>query len=155
MEASPARLRPTSLWASVREAIHGSRQDFTQGPVGRAILLLAIPMVLEMVMESLFAVVDIFWVAHLGSDAVAAVSLTESLLAPVFSIAMGLSMSTTAMVARRTGEKDPRGASVAAVQAIALGILVSLAVGISGVTFAPHLLQLMGADSAVVLIGLC
>jgi putative MATE family efflux protein len=145
--------RSTSLWASVREAIHGSRQDFTEGPIGRAILLLAIPMVLEMVMESLFAVVDIFWVAHLGSDAITAVGLTESMLAPVFSIAMGISMSTTAMVARRVGEKDRKGAAVAAVQAIALGILVSVSVGIAGVTFAPHLLALMGASPDVVTIG--
>jgi Na+-driven multidrug efflux pump len=99
----------------VREAIHGSRQDFTEGSISRAILLLAIPMVLEMVMESLFAVVDIFWVAHLGSDAITAVGLTESMLAPVFSI-MGISMSTTAMVAH-IGE-DRRGAAVAAVQAV-------------------------------------
>src|SRR5438128_7391013 len=110
-QASPAH-SPSTLWASVREAMHGSRQDFTEGPIGRAILLLAIPMVLEMVMESLFAVVDIFWVARLGAGAIAAVSLTESMLAPVFSIAMGLSMSTTAMVARRIGEKDRHGASV-------------------------------------------
>src|SRR6476659_6035553 len=114
MEPAAVPQRSTRLWASVREAILGSRQDFTEGPIGRAILLLAIPMVLEMVMESLFAVVDIFWVVDLGSDDITAVGLTESMLAPVFSIAMGISMSTTAMVARRIGEKDQRGAAIAA-----------------------------------------
>jgi len=133
--------------------MHGSRQDFTEGPIPRAILLLAVPMVLEMVMESLFAIVDIFWVAHLGDDAVAAVGLTESMLAPIFSIAMGISMSTTAMVARRIGEKDRHGAAVAAVQAIALGILVALAAGIAGVIFAPNLLALMGGSPALIEVG--
>src|SRR5215831_13870868 len=106
-----------SLWSSIREAIRGSHEDFTQGSLNRAILLLAIPMVLEMVLESLFAVVDVFWVGRLGADAVATVGLTESMLSLVFAIGLGLSMSTTAMVARRIGEKDPEGAAVAGVQA--------------------------------------
>src|SRR5271167_2085513 len=108
-----------SLWNSLREAIRGSHQDFTTGNLNRAILLLAVPMVLEMVLESLFAVVDVFWVAHLGANAVATVGLTESMLSLVFAVAMGLSLSTTAMVARRIGEKDPADAAVAGVQAIA------------------------------------
>src|SRR5215467_10980445 len=108
--------QPT-LWASVREAIRGSHQDFTTGSLNRAILLLAIPMVLEMVLESLFAVVDVFWFSHLRADAVATVGLTESMLSLVFAVGLGLSMSTTAMVARRIGEKDHEGASIAAVQA--------------------------------------
>jgi len=102
-----------SLWSSIREALRGSHQDFTTGSLNRAILLLAIPMVLEMVLESLFAVVDVFWVGRLGADAVATVGLTESLLSLVFAVGLGLSLSTTAMVARRIGEKDPDGAAVA------------------------------------------
>src|SRR5256714_6931297 len=118
------------LWASLAEAIRGSHQDYTAGSLNRAILLLAVPMVLEMVLESLFAVVDVFWVGRLGANAVATVGLTESMLSLVFAVGMGLSLSTTAMVARRIGEKDPPGAAVAGVQAIALGLFVSLIVGL-------------------------
>ncbi len=92
---------PPKLWSSIRESFRGSHQDFTTGNLNRAILLLAIPMVLEMVLESLFAVVDVFWVGRLGADAVATVGLTESLLSLVMAIGFGLSLSTTAMVARR------------------------------------------------------
>jgi len=152
--ASPAtaQSQPT-LWSSLREALRGSHQDFTTGSLNRAIFLLAVPMVLEMVLESLFAVVDVFWVARLGSDAVATVGLTESMLSLVFAIGMGLSLSTTAMVARRIGEKDPADAAVAAVQAVILGLTVSLAVGVPCFLFAPHLLGLMGASPAVVALG--
>ncbi|HLH29577.1 MAG TPA: MATE family efflux transporter, partial [Terriglobia bacterium] len=108
----------SGYWAAIREAIRGSSQDYTEGSLRRAIVLLAIPMVLEMVMESLFAIVDVFWVAHLGADAIATVGITESLLMLVWCGAMGISMAATAMVARRIGEKDPEGASVAAIQAI-------------------------------------
>src|SRR5271169_252954 len=104
---------PPTFWSSVCEAMRGSHQDFTAGNLNRAILLLAIPMVMEMVLESLFAVVDVFWVGRLGANAVATVGLTESMLALVFAVGMGLSLSTTAMVARRIGEKDPEGAAVA------------------------------------------
>ena len=141
------------FWSSAREAIRGSEQDYTTGSINRAILLLAIPMVLEMVMESLFAVVDVFWVAHLGSNAVATVGLTESMLILVASVALGLSMSTTAMVARRVGEKDHEGAAVAAVQAIAIGLLVALVVGAIGVADAPALLRLMGAPADMIRVG--
>ncbi len=132
-----------------KEALFGNRVDLTEGNLNRAIVLLAIPMVLEMVMESLFGIVDVFFVARLGPTAVATVGLTESLLALVFGVAIGLSMATTAFVARRTGEKDPDGAVVSAVQAILLGICVSAVVGIIGVTSAPHLLAIMGANSDV------
>lgn len=142
-----------SFWSSVREAIRGSDQDFTTGSINRAILLLAIPMVLEMAMESLFAVVDVFWVAHLGPNAVATVGLTESMIILVASVALGLSLSTTAMVARRVGEKDHEGAAVAAVQAIAIGLLVALAVGVIGVAEGPALLRLMGAPPDMVRVG--
>jgi putative MATE family efflux protein len=144
---------PPSFWASVREAIRGSQQDFTAGSVNRAILLLAIPMVLEMSMESLFAVVDVFWVAQLGSNAVATVGLTESLLTIVYAVALGLSLSATAMVARRVGEKDPEGAAVAGVQAIALGVAISILAGVPGLLFGRRLLAVMGASSAVLATG--
>jgi putative MATE family efflux protein len=141
------------LWSSIREAIRGSHQDFTTGSLNRAILLLAIPMVLEMVLESLFAVVDVFWVGRLGADAVATVGLTESLLSLVFAVGLGLSLSTTAMVARRIGEKDPQGAAVAGAQAIFLGIGVSALVGIPSWIYAGDLLRLMGASPAIVATG--
>jgi len=141
------------LWSSIREAIRGSHQDFTTGSLNRAILLLAIPMVLEMVLESLFAVVDVFWVGRLGADAVATVGLTESLLSLVFAVGLGLSLSTTAMVARRVGEKDPEGAAVAGAQAIFLGLGVSAIVGIPSWIYASDLLRLMGASPAIVATG--
>jgi putative MATE family efflux protein len=142
-----------SLWAAVWEAIRGSHQDYTAGNLNRAILLLAIPMVLEMVLESLFAVVDVLWVGRLGADAVATVGLTESMLALVMAIGIGLALSTTAMVARRIGEKDPDAAAVAAVQAIVLGLTVSIAIGIPAAIFAPNLLHAMGASPHIVATG--
>ncbi len=142
-----------SLWASLVEAVRGSHQDYTAGSLNRAILLLAVPMVLEMVLESLFAVVDVFWVGRLGANAVATVGLTESMLSLVFAVGMGLSLSTTAMVARRIGEKDKEGAAVAAVQAIVLGLVVSLAIGLPCLLLAPRLLRLMGASPEIVSIG--
>jgi putative MATE family efflux protein len=151
-QSSIASPRP-SLWQSIREALRGSHEDFTTGSLNRAILLLAIPMVLEMVLESLFAVVDVFWVGRLGADAIATVGLTESLLSLVFAVGLGLSLSTTAMVARRIGEKDPHGAAVAGVQAIVLGLGVSLAIGLPCFFLAPRLLHLMGASPQVVAVG--
>jgi len=142
-----------SLWASVREALLGSHQDFTVGNLNRAILLLAIPMVLEMVLESLFAVIDVFWVGRLGADAVATVGLTESMLTLVFAVAMGLSLSTTAMVARRIGEKDPEAAAVAGVQAIFVGLATSAMVGLPCFFLAPQLLRLMGATPEIIAVG--
>jgi putative MATE family efflux protein len=142
-----------SLWSSLWEAIRGSHQDYTTGSLNRAILLLAVPMILEMVLESLFAVVDVFWVGRLGANAVATVGLTESLLSLIFAVGIGLSLSTTAMVARRIGEKDPEGAAVAGVQAIVLGLVTSVAVGIPCFIYAPHLLKLMGASGEIVSLG--
>jgi putative MATE family efflux protein len=144
---------PPTLWSSIRESLRGTHQDFTAGSLNRAILLLAIPMVLEMVLESLFAVVDVFWVGRLGADAVATVGITESLLSLVFAVGLGLSLSTTAMVARRIGEKDPAGAAVAGVQAIALGLGVSALMGIPCLFFAPNLLRVMGASPQIVAVG--
>jgi len=153
LEQTVVAAPPPTLWSSIREAVRGSHQDFTTGNLNRAILLLAIPMVLEMVLESLFAVVDVFWVGRLGADAVATVGLTESLLSLVFAVGLGLSLSTTAMVARRIGEKDPEGAAVAGVQAIAIGLVISILVGLPSFIYAPHLLHLMGASPQIVAVG--
>src|ERR1700755_766203 len=153
MENSQDSLCTPTLWQSIREALRGSHQDFTSGNLNRSILLLAIPMVLEMVLESLFAVVDVFWVSRLGSDAIATVGLTESVLTLVFAVGMGLGMSTTAMVARRIGEKDQDGAAISAVQAILLGLVTAVAMGIPCLILAPKLLQLMGATPALVHTG--
>jgi len=139
-----------SLWSAVKESIRGSHRDYTRGPIGRAILLLAIPMVLEMVMESIFAVVDIFWVSHLGTDAAATVGLTESLMTLVYTLAIGLSIGAMAMVARRIGEQNPDGAARAAVQSIALALLVSITIGAIGAPLAPKLLALMGGSPWVI-----
>jgi putative MATE family efflux protein len=149
----PADGQVRGFWSSVREALRGSHQDFTEGNLNRAILLLAIPLVLEMVLESLFAVVDVFWVGRLGANAVATVGITESMLALVFAIGLGLSLSTTAMVARRIGEKDPEDAAIAGVQSIWLGLAISLALGIPAGIFAPQLLNLMGASPEIVATG--
>src|SRR5215213_4176642 len=139
-----------SLWSAVKESIRGSHRDYTRGPIGRAILLLAIPMVLEMIMESVFAVVDIFWVSHLGTDAAATVGLTESLMTLVYALAIGLSIGAMAMIARRIGEKNPDGAARAAVQAIALALIVSIVIGAIGAPLAPKLLSLMGGSPWVI-----
>src|SRR4026208_2529697 len=113
-----------SVWSAVKESIRGSHHhDYTKGPIGRAILLLAIPMVLEMIMESVFAVVDIFWVSHLGSEAAATVGLTESLLTLIYALAIGLSIGAMAMIARRIVEQNTEGAARAAVQAIVLALV--------------------------------
>ncbi len=141
------------MWASIRESVRGSEQDFTSGNLNRAVLLLAVPMVLEMAGESVFAVVDAFFVARLGSNALAAVGLTESVLELIYAVAVGLSMSTTAMVARRLGEKDERAAARTAVQAIIVGIVVSVVLGVAGMIWAPDLLRLMGASDETVAVG--
>ncbi|MEP6692726.1 MAG: MATE family efflux transporter [Gemmatimonadaceae bacterium] len=137
------------VWHAVRDALRGSRHDYTAGPIGRAILLLAVPMVLEMLMESVFAVCDVFFVSRLGADAVATVGLTESLLVLVYTVAVGLSIGASAMVARRIGEKDTEGAAGTAVQAIAVGVLASAIIAVAGVILAPKLLAIMGAAPAV------
>ncbi len=140
----------SSKWSVVREALAGTHQDFTEGSLSRGIALLAIPTMLEMGMESTFGIVDAFWVAGLGANAIAAVGLSESLIVLVFSVAFGLAMAATAMIARRIGEKDPEGASVAAVQAIGCGIAVAVVSGITGAVFAPQLLGLMHATPEVI-----
>jgi putative MATE family efflux protein len=147
---SATTVEPQSIWSAVREALRGSHRDYTSGPIGRAIIVLAIPMVLEMCMESVFAVVDIFWVSHLGKAAQATVGLTESLLTLIYTLAIGLSIGATAMIARRIGEHNPEGAARAAVQAIALGLIVSIVIALIGAPLAPTLLRAMGASPTVV-----
>jgi putative MATE family efflux protein len=137
-------------WQVVVHAVRGSGGDPTRGPVGRAIVLLAVPMVLEMVMESVFAVVDIFFVSRLGDEAIAGVALTESLMTLIYTAAIGLSIGVTAVVARRMGEGDPEGASRATAQGVLLGGLLAVVFAVVGVTFAEELLVLMGADAATV-----
>jgi putative MATE family efflux protein len=152
-EGASAPPNAESFWQTIREALHGSRRDYTEGPVGRAILLLAIPMVLEVILESVFAVADVFWVSKLGAAAVATVGLTESMMAIVYTLAVGLSIGATATVARRIGEKNPEGAARAAVQTIALGAIIAVTLGIVGVIFAPKLLALLGASPEVISVG--
>ncbi len=139
-----------SLWLDIKESISGTEKDFTKIKLSKAILLLSIPMVLEMIMESIFAVADIFFVSKLGPDAIATVGITESLLTIIYSIGMGLSMATTALVSRRIGEKKPYRASVAAVQAIIAGAFISILIGIPGMIFAKDLLRLMGANANII-----
>ena len=140
-------------WRLLRDAVRGVPHDYTRGRVSRAILLLAIPMVIEMAMESVFAVVDIFFVARLGPVAVATVGLTESLLALIYTVAMGLGIGVTATVARRIGERNSEGAAHAAAQAVVLGVLVAAAIAAVGAGFAPTWLRLMGASDAVLAEG--
>jgi len=139
-----------SVWSAIRESLAGAHgRDFTEGPIGRSIFILAVPMVLEMVMESIFAVVDVFVVAHLGAEAVATVGLTESMMTMLYALAMGLSIGAGAMVARRIGEKNPDEAAHTAAQVILFGAIVAAVLGVLGVVFAPKLLSVMGASPGV------
>jgi putative MATE family efflux protein len=150
-ESSPSDAEPPQrTWDAVKDAIRGSHHDYTAGPIGRSIFLLAVPMVLETVMESVFAVVDVFFVSRLGADAVATVGLTESMMVLVYSLAMGLGIGATATVARRIGEQNADGAAHAAAQAILLGLIVSAVLGVLGVALAPTLLRMMGGSPAVI-----
>ncbi len=140
----------SSFFRLLSEAIRGSEQNFTSGSIDRAIFLLAIPMILEMSMESLFAIVDVFYISRLNdNDALATVTLTESLLTLVYSLGIGLSMGATAMVARRIGEQNTEAARVAGAQAMYIGAGLSLLISVLGVWFARDLLRLMGASENI------
>jgi len=147
MSAEP---QAKSLWADLADSIRGVDRDFTQGPISKAVLLLSVPMVLEMVLESVFAVVDVFFVARLGPGPVAVVGITESVLTIVFATAIGLSAAATAMVARRIGEKDREAAAVAATQALVAGVTAAALTGILGVIFAEDVLRLMGLEESLI-----
>ncbi|NWG27205.1 MAG: MATE family efflux transporter, partial [Ignavibacteriaceae bacterium] len=142
--------KANSLWRELKDAIRGSEADYTEIKIGKAIFLLAVPMILELIMESTFAVVDIFFVGKLGPSAVATVGLTETYLFLLYSIGMGLSMAVTAIVARRIGEKEKEKAGITAVQAIMIAVLVSLPFAFTGIFFAKDLLALMGGDQWVI-----
>lgn len=138
-----------TFFRDVKDAVAGSEQDFTEVKLSRAILLLSIPAVLEMIMESVFVIVDIFFVSRLGADAVATVGLTESMITIIYAISLGLATATTSMVSRRIGEKDPEKASKTAFQAIFTGIIVSLLIAIPGTIYSVRLLELMGASETI------
>ena len=148
-EASP----PVPLWHSVRQSLRGEELDYTALPLNRAVILLAVPMVLEMIMESLFAVSDVFWVSRLGKEAVAVVGLTESVMTLIYAVAIGISIAATAIVSRRIGEKEPELAAQAAGQIVLLGMLLATGLGIVLGYFAPDILRLMGAGEEIVTLG--
>ena len=149
----PGEAAELGLWAEIRGGIAGKRRNYTQGSISRAVIVLAVPMMLEMSMQSVFAVVDIFFVGKLGPDAVAAVGITESVLTLIFAIAMGLSMGTTAMVARRIGEGEDDRAAVATVQSLVLGSAIAIGLGFVGWILAPRLMALMGASGEMIEVG--
>lgn len=151
--AEPAAHGNLSFWQVVRLSLQGRHFDYTSVPLNRAVILLAVPMVLEMIMESMFAVVDVFWVSRLGSDAVAVVGLTESVMTLVYAVAVGISFAATAIVARRIGEQDPERAAQAAGQIIVIGITLAAALGLLLSYFAADILRLMGASDSVVTLG--
>ena len=154
VNASSEATIDNSFWSILREAVRGSARDFTTEPIGRSLFLLAVPMILEMVMESTFAVVDIFFVAKLGAESVAVVGLTESMMALVYAVAFGLAIGATATVARRIGEKDTEGAAKTATHVIYLGVVVSLVMSAIGVVMAPYIFSLLGAEAHVAEMGL-
>jgi putative MATE family efflux protein len=153
MDSEAIQLPEESIWKILKAAVKGDQKDFTTGNLRRALFMLAVPMVLEMSMEALFAVVDVFWVSRVGVDAVTTVGLTESVMMIIYAIAIGLSMAATAFVARRTGEKKPKEAAEAAIQALFLMILISLPLGLLGLFFARDILALMGANEVVLATG--
>ena len=153
MQTPPAEAVNNSFWPVLKEAVRGSSRDFTAGPIGLAIFLLAVPMILEMSMESLFAVVDIFFVAKLGADSVAIVGLTESVMALIYAVAFGLAIGATATVARRTGEKDEAGAARSAAHVLYLGVIVSAVISAIGIILAPQILAALGPKEHVIVEG--
>lgn len=155
MNSEPPPPLPESVpfWRSVRQSLKGEQHDYTALSLDRAVVLLAVPMVLEMVMESLFAVADVFWVSRLGKEAVAVVGITESLMTLIYAVAIGISIAATAIVSRRIGEKDPERASQAAAQIVLLGFAVSSVLGLGLGYFASDILRFMGAGEGIVALG--
>jgi len=155
MRVSIHKVRRRTRWMGIifSLGLSDKERDYTRGPINSAVILLAIPMMLEMFMESVFVIVDMFWVAKLGADAIAAVGLTEAVITVVYAVAIGLSMATTAMVARRVGEKNEKAAAIAAVQSLWLGLSIAALIGVIGVLFAEEILRLMGASDETIVIG--
>ena len=145
--------RISSIFSLIRQSLNGELQDYTSGSIRKAVILLAIPMVLEMCMESVFAIVDIYFVSHLGKHATSTVGLTESVITIVYSLAIGISMAATAMVARRIGEKNQQAASKAGMQSIFISLAITLAVSIPGFIYSTDILRLMGAEEAAIEAG--
>ncbi|MES2691877.1 MAG: MATE family efflux transporter [Verrucomicrobiota bacterium] len=151
--AAPTESDHVPFWRSVASALKGEHHDYTSAPLNRAVLLLAVPMVLEMIMESLFAVADVFWVSRLGKEAVAVIGFTESVMTLIYAVAIGISFAATAIVSRRIGEKDPERAAQAAGQILLIGVTLSAILGVGLSFFAEEILVLMGADAATVALG--
>lgn len=151
--AAAASSEHLSVGRVIWQSLKGANHDYTSAPLNRAVLLLAVPMVLEMVMESLFAVVDVFWVSRLGKEAIAVIGLTESVMTLIYAVAIGISFAATAIVSRRIGEKDPERAAQAAGQILLLGAVISAALGLLLGPFAPEILRAMGAEEATVTLG--
>ncbi|GGA98765.1 MULTISPECIES: MATE family efflux transporter [Mucilaginibacter] len=147
---STIQITSSKLWNAIKLSLNGEQQDYTQGSIPKAIFLLAIPMILELSLESVFAVVDMFFVGKLGQNAIATVGLTESVITIVYSIAIGLSTAATAIVARRIGEKKPEAAAHAGAQALVICLITTIIVSMAGVLYAPEILKLMGASEEVV-----
>jgi putative MATE family efflux protein len=143
----------TTIYSAIKQSLNGEQQDYTQGSIRKAVFLLAIPMILELSLESVFALVDIFFVGKLGQNAIATVGLTESVITIVYSVAIGLSTAATAVVARRIGEKDPEAAAGAGAQSLIMSLLITLVLSVFGIVFAGNVLSLMGASKEVVAEG--
>lgn len=143
----------TKLFSYFKIAVTGKEKEFSTGSIRKAVFMLAIPMILEMMMESIFALVDAYWVSSLGANAIATVGITESVITLIYAVAIGLSMGVTAIVARRVGEKDINGASQAAVQSIFLGIAVAILISVVGILFPKEILALMGAEADLIAQG--
>ncbi len=141
------------FWRDIYESVSGNERDFTTGSIGRAILILSVPMVLEMIMESVFAVADIFFVSKLGADAVSAVGITESLMSIIYSLGFGLSIGTVALISRKIGEKNYNEAATVAVNSIFIAVILSIFIAVISFIFSEKLLYLMGAEKSVVDIG--
>ena len=145
--------RITKIFSLIRQSLNGQQQDYTTGSIRRAVILLAIPMMLEMCMESIFALVDIYFVSHLGKHATSTVGLTESVVTIIYSLAIGISMAATAMVARRVGEKDAAAASKAGMQSIFISLAITMVVSVPGFIFSADILRLMGAEPSAISSG--
>jgi putative MATE family efflux protein len=150
MSANSFSTKISAVFALIRQSLSGEEQDYTQGSMRRAVILLAIPMILELSLESVFAVVDIFFVSKLGENAIAAVGLTESVVTILYALGIGLSTAATAVVARRIGEKDPEAAAHAGAQAMVISLVITVVLSIAGVVFAADILRLMGASEEVI-----